>query len=268
MGKEYHCVFVGLILFGYISHTNGILCPYCGKDYAVFGRHAWRCSQRGTSSNYVTPGQPPSLTPTGASPVTAPPVGISVPHMCTSPTRPTKRKRRATMRVPHPITPPRPIGFTGFLSDSTITSTDVACDTLNTDPPPPVSLTHVASPPTVPRLQTSTLNTTTKTTVQPTSPHVSSLASPRLALRATSVAPIVPRRLRGRPVMARPSDAPLEPRPTSVGHDIRVCHCERRCQGHRGLVSHQRFCKTIEALCDLDPSVSREAYMCLMTRRG
>jgi len=165
--------------------------------------------------------------------------------------------RRAATRVPHPITPPRPTGFTGFFSDSTITGTAFACDTLNTAPPPPASLTHVATPLTVLRLQTITVNTTTTTTVQSTSTPVSSLASPCLTLRAT---PVAPHRLRGRPVTARPPVAPVEPRPTSAGHDIRVCHCGRRCQGHRGLVSHQRFCRTIEALRGLDPSVSHEAY--------
>ena len=39
-----------------------------------------------------------------------------------------------------------------------------------------------------------------------------------------------------------------------------ICHCGRKCKGRRGLTSHQRRCRTMDALVGVDPSIDRSAY--------
>ena len=39
-----------------------------------------------------------------------------------------------------------------------------------------------------------------------------------------------------------------------------MCHWGRRCRGLRGLKVHQRGCRTLQTLLDVDPMVDRIAY--------
>jgi len=47
-----------------------------------------------------------------------------------------------------------------------------------------------------------------------------------------------------------------------------VCLCGRVCKGDRGLVSHQRYCRTVEALRGLDPTINRKAFNMQSTEGG
>src|SRR5882757_4111973 len=52
------------LLFGFIQLSNGVVCPLCGKDFQVLGRHTWRCAARGTLTDLQVHTQPISQPPT------------------------------------------------------------------------------------------------------------------------------------------------------------------------------------------------------------
>jgi len=41
-----------------------------------------------------------------------------------------------------------------------------------------------------------------------------------------------------------------------------TCHSGRKCKGRRGLRTHQRRCRTIDALVGIDPNINRAAFNC------
>ena len=86
----YRLVFLsGLFVLLNSACSEGVSCPHCGRDFLVLGRHLWRCTSRGTSSDLQSASQP----------ITAPPATSpgNPPSCVVSPQlnlRPKRRERR------------------------------------------------------------------------------------------------------------------------------------------------------------------------------
>jgi len=125
MDRKFCRVFAGLILFRLFAFSNRVFCPHCGNDFAVLGRHLWRCSQIWTSPVHNTLGQPISThqrpSPTGIS-LTSLTTDISTPGTCSNHKRPRRSLRRSAPATSQPTPLPTTVQQPTRFPPTTLTS--------------------------------------------------------------------------------------------------------------------------------------------------